>query len=85
MRRNKLKLFVWLDNIKTLAQYGDGTVFALATDKETAIEMVVNEYYKYRKENPEYTDEINSLLSELATTKPLVFQNPVAFFIMGSA
>jgi hypothetical protein len=68
--------FYYWDSVKTLGDYTPGYAFALASSKEAAIELILNE-----KKN----EFAVNLYDELSKTDPKVFINPIGFYILGSA
>jgi len=74
----KLKLYYWND-VEFLAQYTNGDAFALASTKEEAIELIVN--------NSDIDDRYYSIekcRNELKSKNPYVTEKPEGFVIYGS-
>ncbi|RLG23855.1 hypothetical protein DRN85_08575 [Methanosarcinales archaeon] len=91
----KLKLYVW-NEVESLAQYGDGITFALAPDKESAIEAILRKYWKEVVETEvkrgsgtslvdSYVKTYTSLSEELKAKEPLVVENIEGFWVYGTA
>jgi hypothetical protein len=94
-----MKLFVWEGNMKVLAQYADGTAWALAESLEQAIELIVNKYKVEEdkdnaqqredaliwKHTPYEKHETDELRKELESKEPDVYDQPVALYVYGSA
>ena len=92
---SKLKLYVW-DKVEALRQYGDGIAFALAPDRESAIEAILRKYWKEVVETEvkrcsgaslvdSYVKTYTSLNEELKTKEPLVIEDVEGFFVYGTA
>ena len=69
-----MKLYHW-DDLDTLEQYMSGQAFALASSKEEAIDLVV--------EDRDF--ESDKLRAELTEKEPAIYDSPVGFAIVGSA
>jgi len=91
----KLKLYVW-NEVEALRQYGDGIAFALAPDKESAIEAILGKYWKETVEAEvkrcsgtslidSYIKTYTSLNEELKIREPLVIEDIEGFFVYGTA
>ena len=92
---SKLKLYVW-DKVEALRQYGDGIAFALAPDRESAIEAILRKYWKEQIE-PEIGKSIHTSLleshiktyiglsEELKAEEPLVVEDVEGFWVYGTA
>ena len=92
---SEMKLFVW-PTVKALRQYGDGITFALAPDKESAIEAILKRYWKEQVE-PEIGKSIHTSLleshikiyiglsEELKAEEPLVVEDVEGFWVYGTA
>ena len=46
-----MKLYSWLYNLDSLANYGSGSAYALAPDLDTAVELICQVYYDRNQDN----------------------------------
>ena len=78
----KMKLYVWPE-VESLSNYKPGIAFALAPNKEDAIEAILR---KYKQEEDEDWVQMQypCLAEELRKTEPLVVEETEGFWMEGS-